>query len=267
MNKIVATLTVVLLIIGAIALSPQVTYASSGGNGKGTGSSVGSCLNGHPTSGSQCKNPQPTHCNKNNPQGKGCPASGGTGPVCGNGFHTHNPHCATPPPVPTPTRVRPSPTPVTHPTLTPTPVRSHPTPTPVHPGPTATPGHPRPTATPGHPKPTAIPGHPRPTATPVLPHPTLTAIIGGPTPVPTAGGPTPTPTTVTVAPGPHKTPITTVPPTSPSSPVPPSSAVPPIRQMPQTGGAAGNTGGNPLIPLGGIGLTLLAIGLVLRRLI
>jgi len=36
---------------------------------------------------------QPTGANKNNPKGGGVPASGSSGPVCGNGEHTGNPHC------------------------------------------------------------------------------------------------------------------------------------------------------------------------------
>lgn len=64
--------------------------------------SVGKCLNGG-HSGPACKNPVSTGCNANNPHAGGCPASGSTGPVCGNGLHVGNPHCVvkvhTPPPV------------------------------------------------------------------------------------------------------------------------------------------------------------------------
>ena len=42
----------------------------------------------------QCKNPQVTGCNANNPRGRGCPRNmGPTSPVCGKGRHVGNPHC------------------------------------------------------------------------------------------------------------------------------------------------------------------------------
>lgn len=84
LRTLVRSALIAALITGGSLLAPQVAEAAPN-----------PCVPGDTRK--QCKNPESTGCNQNNPKGKGCPAKGGPGsPVCGKGKHKGNPHCTAP---------------------------------------------------------------------------------------------------------------------------------------------------------------------------